>query len=61
MPLIIKRAERRNREGRRVFICSCSNHFSARHGAGLWGDKRKTPPTPPTGCPEVGEKGVKGL
>lgn len=60
MPLIIKRAERRNREGRRVFICSCSNHFSARHGAGLWGDKRKTPPLPAHRLPQSGREGSEG-
>lgn len=34
MPLIVRRAERRNGGGRRVFICSCSNGFSARDCAG---------------------------
>lgn len=34
MSLIIKRAERRNKEGRRVFTGSCGNHYLPRTGLG---------------------------
>lgn len=50
MPLVVRRAERRNRGGRRAFICSCSNGFSARDCVG---PRRHT-------VKGVGEERVKG-